>query len=398
MSQIRRCRFLKLFLSITALATSQLSFAGEDCLLNGESVSLYNGSTTAGKTGIIRCKDSETGKLSREREVKSGKIVGLYRLYREGIIALEYTDEENGQRHGVVREYANNGKLIKEENEVHGKRLGLQREWTSDGKPKSIEYIGDTESGSAKIRWATTGAINSLQCANKPVLAPHVDDASLCGFKGKPSTIHYFHDGGQRRASEVILAGVTQQAIQYDYNTGKERGSSVRKDNRMTEISYGDNGNKRIEAIYDLNVKPRALMQHREFHESGTLIKEQLFKQIELDGRRRNLLAQESRFYLNGQVRSQEKYRVENNVQFLELTNYADTGKMTSIATYLMENAYRNRPIGKHQSFHENGALATEDQYNADGKLFRQQQWNPQGVLIIDDAVFEDGSRKAFSK
>ena len=47
-------------------------FAIEDCQLNGKSVSFYDGTTTADKTGVIRCKDSSTGLMIIEREIHAG--------------------------------------------------------------------------------------------------------------------------------------------------------------------------------------------------------------------------------------------------------------------------------------------------------------------------------------
>lgn len=393
---------IKRRLTICALSfaslISSLSFAGEDCSLNGESVSMYNGATTAEKTGIIRCKDSETGKMLREREIKAGKIYGLLRQYRDGILVLEYTDKENGQRHGLSREYASNGKLIKEETEDHGKRKGLQREWSAEGKLKKLEWIGNSENESASIRWTPGGDLNSLRCASKPVLAPHADDASLCGFKGKPSKLTFLHDGGQRRASETILAGVVQEAIHYDYNSGKIRSTSELKGSELLEISYGDKGNKQHEVVFNLAEKSRAWIRKAEFHENGTLIQEQKFSMLELDGRRRNILVEEVRFYLNGQTRSQDRYRFEGKDHILDAKSFSDKGKLVSTGSYLVESAYGRRPIGVHQSYFENGILASENHYNSVGKIHRQKTWDEQGTLTNDEEVYEDGSRKAYSK
>lgn len=377
---------------------SPLSFAIEDCSLNGESVSMYNGATTAGKTGIIQCKDRETGKLSREREIKAGKIYGLSRQYRDGILVLEFRDEENGQRHGLTREYASNGKLIKEETEDHGKRKGLQREWTAEGKLKKLELIGNSEAESASIRWNADGSINSLRCANKPILAPHVDDANLCGFKAKPSKLTYFNDNGQKRATETLLAGIVQESTQFDYNSGKVRSTSELKNNELTETSYGDNGNKRYQVVFNMAEKSRAFIRKTEFHENGSLIKEQKFTMLEQDGRRRNVLVEETQFYLNGQTSVQDRYRYDEKYPILETKSFSDKGKLIDTTSYVLESSYRRRAIGIHQHFFENGNLAHEYHYDAAGKIYRQKSWNEQGALINDDEVFEDGSRKAYRK
>ena len=41
--------------------------AVQDCELNGEHVNPANGNTTQGKTGVMRCKDRESGELQREQ-------------------------------------------------------------------------------------------------------------------------------------------------------------------------------------------------------------------------------------------------------------------------------------------------------------------------------------------
>jgi hypothetical protein len=38
----------------------------EDCSFNGKDVNLDNGAETAGITGTVRCKDRQTGALTRE--------------------------------------------------------------------------------------------------------------------------------------------------------------------------------------------------------------------------------------------------------------------------------------------------------------------------------------------
>ena len=40
-----------------------------------------------------------------------------------------------------------------------------------------------------------------------------------------------------------------------------------------------------------------------------------------------------------------------------------------------------------------------ESEYDARGRVSRERAWNDEGTqLLRDDAVFEDGSRKAFAK
>ena len=53
--------------------------AVESCELNGEHVNPNNGNTTAGKTGLMRCRDGEGGAVLREQELKGGVFMGVVR-------------------------------------------------------------------------------------------------------------------------------------------------------------------------------------------------------------------------------------------------------------------------------------------------------------------------------
>ena len=44
------------------------------------------------------------------------------------------------------------------------------------------------------------------------------------------------------------------------------------------------------------------------------------------------------------------------------------------------------------------GKPEREDSFDAKGKATRQKLWDESGKLLSDDEVFEDGSRKAYSK
>jgi antitoxin component YwqK of YwqJK toxin-antitoxin module len=380
-----------------SISAPSFAFSIDDCTLNGESVSLSNGATTAGKTGIIICKDRETGKMTREREIKAGKIFGLARHYQDGVLSLEYTDLENGQRNGITRHYAPNQQLIQEETEVMGKVKGLQREWYADGHLKKVEWIAE-DRPSASVRYTQKSALNSLSCSNKALLAPHVDDASLCGFKGKAVTNLYFNDEGQKRASETLLAGVVQQATNFDTRTGQVRSSMELKGKEMTETSFFENGNKQFQNVTNIEEKTRAFVRKSVFYESGSIKQEQKFTMLEIEGKRRNFMNTETQFYQNGQMRSQQIFSKDGSSYFKEVLAFNDKGGLVSQAQYQELGRYDYRPIGIHKNFFEDGKVGQENHYDKNGKLFRQKRWDESGELISDEEVFDDGSRKAFSK
>ena len=377
---------------------SNLVLAAEDCTLNGVEVSDSNGATTAGKTGIMRCKDRDTGKMLKEREIRAGKWVGVTRNYVDGVLSLEYTQDENGREHGVRRAYGPNKQLLLEENNEHGTRVGVMREWYADGKLRSIENYAKTESEKAKARFTPKGQLNSLECASKPVFGNYLDDAGLCGFKGKPSTIEYFHDDGKVRARETYLAGMTQSYLELYANTGKTKLSYTLQGKRGNETQFNQDGVKLREVLWDEAEKPRVMLRKAEFHASGSLVAEQQFGMFDFAGKRRHLLTLDATYFLNGQPRTRESFSIQGQERVKEVQMFHDNGKLYSQGRYVEEGQYRQRALGVHQSFSTNGTLISESHYDEKGKITRERQFDEAGKLKSDDAVFEDGSRKAFAK
>ena len=70
------------------LATS--AYAVQVCELNGASVNPNNGSTTAGKSGLMRCREGDAGPVVREQELRNGVFMGVVRYFRDGVLQREY--------------------------------------------------------------------------------------------------------------------------------------------------------------------------------------------------------------------------------------------------------------------------------------------------------------------
>ncbi|MEO6856481.1 MAG: hypothetical protein ABI410_22895, partial [Rhodoferax sp.] len=104
------------FRSITAFCAALLcvgaAHAIQDCELNGESVNPNNGNTTAGKTGLMRCKDRDSGQLAREQELQNGRFMGLDRYYQKGKLQRERNVNERGNNHGLMRDFAPDGTVL----------------------------------------------------------------------------------------------------------------------------------------------------------------------------------------------------------------------------------------------------------------------------------------------
>ncbi|MFT3956509.1 MAG: hypothetical protein QM722_19635 [Piscinibacter sp.] len=124
-------------LSIVLLAWPLAAHAIQTCELNGVHVNPANGHTTAGKTGLMRCKDADSGVLQREQELRDGKFMGLVRFYRNGVLEQEHSVNERGNRDGVARTYAATAgaknPLLREETMRNGTTVGLARSWHAGG-------------------------------------------------------------------------------------------------------------------------------------------------------------------------------------------------------------------------------------------------------------------------
>ncbi|MFZ6677656.1 hypothetical protein [Undibacterium sp. Tian12W] len=383
-------------IAISALCMSN-AMAIEDCELNKEQVNPANGNTTAGKTGIMKCVDRNTGKLVREQELRAGVFMGLVRYYKDGVLFKEHSVNERGNTDGRAREFAPNGQVLREENNVNGSTRGLVREWYPNGAAKRISFIGENPKEKATIKYTQDKQLSAIECGDKALLAPHANDAALCGFNGKPSKVQLFAEGGRLRSQFTFLAGEIQQATHY-YDNGKPETVDEVGTKQKTRKQYFDTGVLFKETAWNVTEKPAAIEREVEYHETGPKVREQLYAFVEKEGRRQNRLISDASFYLNGQPKRSEKFSVEGKDDVKEVRNYFDNGRMSSLERYVYEGRYRERPIGVHQSFAQNGALVRESHYDERGRIQRERSWDENGKLLADDQVYEDGSRKAFSK
>jgi hypothetical protein len=171
-------------------AAGALSAQPLDCTLDGVSVHPDNGSTTAGRSGLMRCVDRQSRTLLREIEYRNGRTIGLQRWYENGVLRREYSVDDRGNRDGRTREWNAQGVLVREANQRGGASVGLQRTWYDDGRPRTVGWWGD---GTAPRNEAESlrgfdplGRLAELRCPDAPRLD---DDAALCGFEGAPATV-----------------------------------------------------------------------------------------------------------------------------------------------------------------------------------------------------------------
>jgi antitoxin component YwqK of YwqJK toxin-antitoxin module len=372
-------------------------WAVADCEVNGQAVNTANGFTTQGKTGIMRCKDRDSGQLVREQELRAGQFVGLVRYFKNGQIEREYSVNSQGNRDGRSREFGPNGQVLLDETYRNSDVRGITRSWHPDGSPRRVAFVGDDPRERASAQYTRSRQLAELVCGPKPLLAPHVDDVVLCGFQGKLSVVETFADNGTLRAANTWLAGVNQKSVTFHGN-GKPASVDETLGEQRVQQSFSAEGAKLKEVVWSLKEKTAARVSEREFADSGTLVHEQVYALVEVAGQRQNRLVAETRFYLNGQPRSKDSFSLDGRQELREARQFHDNGQLAAQGRYVVEGRYRERPTGVHQRYSEQGRLVQENTYNDKGNIQRERAWDAAGQLLRDDVVFEDGSRKAFAK
>ncbi|MBK9442202.1 MAG: hypothetical protein IPN53_13215 [Comamonadaceae bacterium] len=379
------------------------ALAVQDCEFSGRHINTSNGFETAGKTGMVRCKDRDTGLMEREYEMRDGQSIGLSRYFRGGKLAREFTVTANGQHEGLEREWAANGQLVLELTNVNGRIRGLRRQWYEDGKPRKIEWVAESAREGAVVEYRASGQLAGLRCGPKPLLDPHVNDGKLCGFDGVPSTVNLYSPKGNLRGTVVLASGIEQKATTFFADGKPELEQELLHGKaQKREIAYFEDGSKQREKLWDVSSGgPALLLREAEFHASGTLVAErqyQVVAEANNSGRKLSRLVSEARFYLNGQAQQKDVYTLDGTTELRDTKRYTDQGKLKQQGRFALDGRSSARPVGVHQVFFANGKQAQEDTFGTKGKVARQKIWEESGKLFSDDELFEDGSRKAYSK
>lgn len=376
---------------VLALAFASGALAVQDCEVNGQSVNPANGNTTQGKSGIMRCKDRDSGTIQREQELRNGKFVGLVRHYKDGKLHSEHSVNERGNRDGRAREFSPDGQVLGEAEYRNGSKIGLSRTWYPNGRLRRIAFHDQREIAAAE--WTELGQLSDLRCADKPVLGKDADDARLCGFGGQPSSVELYSGRGTIKARLVLVAGEATR-METLWDNGKPSSQVEERDGRQVERSFSRDGVKLKEIQWVLRGKQRLIEREQSFHDSGHLVTERRWS---TDGRN-SVLMLDQNYYLNGQLRSKLEYTANDPERRVEDNEFHDNGKPSFRGTYLVDHGRFGRPLGTHQSFDKEGRLRAERYYDAKGHISRERELDESGKVLRDDEVFEDGSRKAFAK
>ena len=366
--------------------------AVQDCELNGEHVNPANGNTTQGKTGVMRCKDRESGELQREQELRNGVFMGAVRYYDRGKLAKEHSVNAKGNLQGRAREFYPDGQVLREATYDDAHEVGLVRSFHPNGQLRRVAFYADPGGERASAEFTPTGQLSALRCADKPVLAPALDDARLCGFgAGAPSQIELFDAKGGLRARMAFAAGKRVRSERL-YDNGKPQSIEELTGNQRVEQRFSSEGVKRYELATHMAERGSVKQREAEYSERGSLVREQRWNPA-------GAALSDDSFYLNGQPRSTTVYGGEGLARVADITEFHDNGQRAAQGRFSAP-APRGRllPIGMHRRFDEAGRIQSESAYDDKGRVVRERTWDANGQPDRDDEVFPDGSRRAYAK
>lgn len=394
---------------LLSLTVGQAS-AALQCEMNGKQINPNNGSDLVGLTGLMRCIESDTGKMRREQELRGGKFVGLDRLFdREGRLQRERSVNESGNNEGRVREFWPSGQVRRESNETNSRTQGAVRSFYENGQ---LERVSFTEGSrvQASLNYNKEGGLTDISCHTSSVLH---EDRIPCGFAGKvrtvtvnsgrassqPSTATTYEQGkmlavttyradGNIWAELELQNGVRWHRV-FDARGAKD-GKNVLREERLFEADsentrrVSDNtGRLQWSKLWGSNEQ---LIEHNRFSNGRAVLSE--------------------RWYLNGSLKEKisatyegAPARGEGAQALSQRESYNDEGRLSSRENFMAsDNAFAPR-TGIQQIYHANGKLAVEETYSAPDergrtKLTARKQFDESGKLTADDEILEDGSRK----
>ena len=388
--------------SSMALAAGPV-LALQTCEIAGQSVNPNNGGTTAGKSGLMRCKDADTGEVQREQELQNGKFMGVVRYFRSGQVEKEFGVNERGNKEGLSREWTidASGKrvLTREETDRNGSMVGLARTWYPSGQRQRLTFYGDDQREQAVVEFTADGKLADLRCAPTPLFGSDFDDRAACGFGGPVTTVLY--NGKGQASSRIAFERGERRKTETLYDSGAVRELRELTTTGGVERSFTADGTERHAVQWvalpakDASSRPgRVNVLDQEFHESGKLVHERRWAPSE----RRAEPVSETWWYLNGQMKELVAHATVGEQRTRHRSTYFDNGKLASDGTWLLPETRFDRgsqPTGVHRSFDPSGTLRSERVYDDRGRLTREREFDERGSLVRDDEVFEDGSRKA---
>ena len=396
---------------VAACLLPAYSWAAPRCEVGGKPVSPYDGSTTAGVTGMMRCTEESTGLLTSERELRGGVFMGLSRFFDAGgKIQRERMINERGNTEGFEREFWPNGKLKSESVRANGSTRGAARQYGESGRIEQANYTLDSQV-LASLSWTRDGSLTDLLCSQASLLQ---EDTKPCGFDGKVQTA-LFQNGKRRElrvmeqgkilavttfrhaannapyaATEMVASELTFQNGQRWHRVyspdGAAKGANLLREERLYEPGRDSRFNE-----YPVNSTGGRLQWSKAWGANA-----QLTEHIRYANGRPNLT---ERWYLNSAMKEKITVTLDSGGSRSVRESFDDDGKITERATSISIGVDRPQLTGLQQSFHANGQVATEDTYSKPDehgrtKLVARKQWDASGKLQSDDEILEDGSRR----
>lgn len=373
------------------LATGSATAGVQVCELAGEPINPANGNELAGKSGLMRCVDSDTGERIREQELVDGRFEGWARRFEAGVLQREEQRNAQGNRHGLVREYAGRGAdnpLVLEQTYDNGNLRGIARSWHPAGGLKRVAFHDDSGRELAHAEFNAGGQLTRLRCAERSVLAPHADDAAWCGHRsgaGRPVVI--FADDGSRRSELSHRGGELIESRSFGPDGSLRQHERV-EGGQIRRIEYRPDGTRSSETLWQGQGTAREKILERSYSEQDRPASERRWSA--------GLLSEEQEWYLNGQPRQRLQYRPQDESSHILESRYHDNGALAYEGEYQMSGQYRRSARGVHRRLDAEGTLREELHYDDAGRLHRRRSFDEAGQLEKDEEVFADGSRRTF--
>lgn len=315
--------------------------AAQRCDIDGKPVHPQDPASTAGMSGVMRCRDAASGKLLRESVYDSGQ------------------------------------------------ELGLARSFHPDGSLRRASFRAEPGGDRAVAEFSARGQLSLLRCADRPLLAPAVDDARLCGFGQGASNVELFDDKGLLRSRLVYLKGKRLRAESL-YDNGKVATQEEQIGNQRIERQFSSTGVKRRESVSLLLDRGRVVRQRvLEFSEKGGLVREQRWDSAG------EPLRDDSYYPGNGQAKSKTSFSGTGEARIADVVEFHDNGQRAAQGRFLAPLRAPLLPVGTHRRFNEQGVLVAETNYDAKGQLTRERRWDDAGELLRDESIPPESTQKA---
>ncbi len=369
---------IRLLSLVVCALCSATAWAIPRCELNGESVSPYNGNTTAGKSGLMRCVNDDGQVRRLDQTLRDGRIHGPVVMELADGERREYSVNERGNRDGVARTFDAKGTLRKEENLEDGSAVGVQKNFAEAGHLQELHFAAGRRTV-LTIAWLADGRLTELRCA-AVTLVPQ--DREVCGHAGRASEVTLYREAGKPAGTVSHLQGQLQRLTVLDREGRLVRNEELKDGRRIKRVFY-PSGKPRSEADFierDPNSREGREGVAREWAESGQLTQETTWA----DGFEQRI----HQWYLNGKQKLRQQIRRDGRNQERTTESFWDNGLPAAV-----NNERNGRLQGWQKYFTEAGVLAREDEHGERGVLLRRKHYGAQGVFEREERFLQDGSR-----